>query len=241
MEGLIVKNRALLMVSLLLALTLVCNDTLQASIVGSDRAEFPPLTGCQGADPVFMFSFFDLGTGGSLFSGSVTLTADDLGNGLFKATSGLGTVTFNKDTAAPTTVTLTLVPATDTGRNTSPTGSFWYDNYLTLSGTSLLQYDGLLFSTTLGSAPEINIWGNPNNAPYSFYTSDNFRHYPIENNDASFSLVSGVPEPATIIIWSLLGAGWAGLAVVRRRMGSRQPWSPEARTAIVAMIERGRK
>ena len=46
-----------------------------------------------------------------------------------------------------------------------------------------------------------------------------------------------VPEPATILIWSLLGATWAGgLAVVRRR----RPWTPEARTAIVAIIERGR-
>jgi hypothetical protein len=49
-----------------------------------------------------------------------------------------------------------------------------------------------------------------------------------------------IPEPATVIIWSVLGAGWAGLAVVRRRTGSRQRWSPEARTAIHSLIEKGR-
>jgi hypothetical protein len=47
-----------------------------------------------------------------------------------------------------------------------------------------------------------------------------------------------VPEPATIIVWSLLGATWAGgLTIVRRR---RLAWTPEAREAIAAIIERGR-
>ena len=51
-----------------------------------------------------------------------------------------------------------------------------------------------------------------------------------------------IPEPATLIVWSLLGgAGWLGMRVVRqgRRVG-RQPWSPEARNAILEIIERGR-
>jgi len=49
-----------------------------------------------------------------------------------------------------------------------------------------------------------------------------------------------VPEPATLLIWSLLGASWTGLAVVRRRWNRSVSWSPEARTAIKALIEHGR-
>ena len=52
-----------------------------------------------------------------------------------------------------------------------------------------------------------------------------------------------VPEPATIIIWSLLGLGsWLGMRVWRRRRGGpagRQPWSNENRTAIRGIIVRG--
>jgi hypothetical protein len=50
--------------------------------------------------------------------------------------------------------------------------------------------------------------------------------------------VTAIPEPATIIVWSLLGsASWLGMRVVRqgRRVG-RQPWSDENRTAILGII-----
>lgn len=58
---------------------------------------------------------------------------------------------------------------------------------------------------------------------------------------------SSVPEPATFIVWSLLGsAGWMGMRVWRRRGSSfdpggaacRQPWSPENRQAIHGIIAR---
>jgi len=52
-----------------------------------------------------------------------------------------------------------------------------------------------------------------------------------------------VPEPATIVIWSLLGMGsWLGMRVWRQRRGGpvgRQPWSNENRTAIHDIIARG--
>ncbi len=51
-----------------------------------------------------------------------------------------------------------------------------------------------------------------------------------------------VPEPASLIVWSLLGMGsWLGLRVWRRRRGpvGRRPWSPENRTAILEIIECG--
>ncbi len=53
--------------------------------------------------------------------------------------------------------------------------------------------------------------------------------------------IAVVPEPATIIIWSLLGFGsWLGLRISRRR-GSvgRQAWSDENRQAIQDIVARG--
>ena len=48
---------------------------------------------------------------------------------------------------------------------------------------------------------------------------------------------SAVPEPATLVIWSVLGAGAAGLGSLRRR---RPRWSEESRAAIRQIIARGR-
>jgi hypothetical protein len=48
-----------------------------------------------------------------------------------------------------------------------------------------------------------------------------------------------VPEPATIVVWSLLGAGsWFGMKVWRRRDTGRRSWSPENRQAIHDIIAR---
>jgi hypothetical protein len=76
---------------------------------------------------------------------------------------------------------------------------------------------------------EINIYSNGPDL-YTYYDNTG------KNTQVTFSSAE-VPEPATIIIWSLLGASWAGLGIVRRR---RHSWTPKARTAIVAMIEHGR-
>jgi hypothetical protein len=50
-----------------------------------------------------------------------------------------------------------------------------------------------------------------------------------------------VPEPATMIVWSLLGAAsWLGMRVWRRgHRAGRQPWSPENRQAIFEVVSRG--
>jgi hypothetical protein len=56
-----------------------------------------------------------------------------------------------------------------------------------------------------------------------------------------------VPEPASLLIWSLLGLGSTGLAVwSRRRRGglteTGEPrWSRENREAILSLIDRGRR
>jgi hypothetical protein len=58
-----------------------------------------------------------------------------------------------------------------------------------------------------------------------------------------FSLPSAtVPEPASLVVWSVLG-GAAGVAAARRRPTSanrRAPWSDDSRAAIHQLIERGR-
>jgi hypothetical protein len=62
------------------------------------------------------------------------------------------------------------------------------------------------------------------------------------------------PEPATLVVWSLLGLGWlalrrfwggnsgrrgAGGAGANR--GKRREWTPEARRAIMDIVEQGRR
>ena len=50
---------------------------------------------------------------------------------------------------------------------------------------------------------------------------------------------SAVPEPATLLVWSLLGAtSWLGMRVWRggQRI-SRRSWSPENRQAILEIID----
>ena len=61
-----------------------------------------------------------------------------------------------------------------------------------------------------------------------------------EDNVSQFGQ-SPIPEPATIIIWSLLGAGsWLGTRVWRQRRGpvGRQAWPEENRIAILSIIRR---
>jgi hypothetical protein len=67
------------------------------------------------------------------------------------------------------------------------------------------------------------------------YTIDDFTY------NSSDSSNSSVPEPATILIWSILGAGsWLGMRVWRKpKHIGRRPWSPETRNAIHAIIARG--
>jgi hypothetical protein len=51
------------------------------------------------------------------------------------------------------------------------------------------------------------------------------------------SLGEVTPEPASLIVWSVLSAGVAGMALIRRRRGSATRWSAENRQAILEMIE----
>jgi hypothetical protein len=51
------------------------------------------------------------------------------------------------------------------------------------------------------------------------------------------SMLYAVPEPATIMVWSLLGASWLGMRIWRQgRQVGRQRWSNENRAAILEII-----
>jgi hypothetical protein len=67
-----------------------------------------------------------------------------------------------------------------------------------------------------------------------------------DGTTVSLPAFSPVPEPATLIVWSLLGAGsWLGVRVWRRRGAGLaapiacQSWLPENRQAIRELIARG--
>ena len=69
---------------------------------------------------------------------------------------------------------------------------------------------------------------------------------PAQDQYVAFGIVDppaavSAPEPATVVIWSLLGVGsWLGMRVSRRRRASigRQPWTPATRQAIHEIIAR---
>jgi hypothetical protein len=85
------------------------------------------------------------------------------------------------------------------------------------------------------------IWGPHNGIQLgdSQYAAENYLWI-----RATIATQSGiiVPEPATILVWSLLGAAsWLGMRVWRQgRHGVRPAWSEENRVAIFEVIERGR-
>jgi hypothetical protein len=71
--------------------------------------------------------------------------------------------------------------------------------------------------------------------PGTLETNDGFEEWFTINPNV-------IPEPMSIVIWSLMGLGWAGFAAVRRRRAIhlRPEWAPEARTSIRELIEQGR-
>jgi hypothetical protein len=94
-----------------------------------------------------------------------------------------------------------------------------------VTGTNALIKNSVVF--TLG--------GLPVGADVNTITNVHFQ-YGTSLTEQSYS---EVPEPLSVIVWTLLGASWAGLAVMRRRnaLRSRQCWSPETRKAIFEVID----
>ena len=65
--------------------------------------------------------------------------------------------------------------------------------------------------------------------------------YPASGAQAQSMLYEIVPEPASIVVWSLLAGGAAGLSVVKRRRpnASAGRWTDESRSAIFAIVDKG--
>ena len=152
---------------------------------------------------------------GADFYASGTLSATDIGGGVYVANSGSGTATggiFNDDS-------LTLWAGSDDGSDqTSPSGLFYFDNELFPDTSSLLDDGGLLFIDN-ATGGDLNIWGNGAGIPYSTWTEVG-GSYVLDDNNSTFTLTPAqdpvpTPEPGSLI---LLGTGLLVLArVIRRR------------------------
>jgi hypothetical protein len=202
-----------------------------------------------------LFSFTD--TNNNIYV-NATLTGT-INDGIATITGGYGTVSATPS-GAPYRY-LELVPTTagskgpQTGVYTSPDGSFWFDDLLYTNKNPSLDSWGLLFDVVTtaqgntlvrnshGLPLEVNVWGNAADN-YSYYDNSGQSkkgyfggglQYTTSNASTS---VTAVPEPVSMITWSLLAAGGLGVRALRRRGSAGQRnWSNENRTAILSVIE----
>jgi hypothetical protein len=116
-----------------------------------------------------------------------------------------------------------LVDQTITGVTVNPNfpnpayssdGSFIYNNMYYKSNTVFDTY-GLLFGTAQNAGGYWNLWGiSP--GVYSLYESRGSYNYPIQKTGTL--TVAAAPELST---WAMLGLGFAGLSLARRRRAQR--------------------
>jgi len=191
------------MKSLLLGVTV-----LGLMLFAAGRAKASIATGV-----VHEFSFSYSGTvGGSAVSGSGDLFGTEIGSGDYLLTSGSGT-------SAEVGV-LTLEPA-GTWTNMLPHRvELIADNILSPSSNPVLTGNGIVFSgsSLLSTSHYFNIWGNGPNS-YTYFNNSGSNQY--GSGPVSFTVKdlgpagAPVPEPTTLIIWSVLGG--VGLTVNRWR------------------------
>jgi len=133
-----------------------------------------------------------------------------------------------------------------------------YQKYLGLLWGSVDSYNTLEFfsgSTLVGSITGAQVLANPNGdqglygtvyvnidstVPFNKVVASSseyaFEFDNVAYNSANYDGTGAVPEPATLAIWSIFGAGAAGVAAARRRRRGR--WSDADRQAIYHVIDR---
>ncbi len=183
-----------------------------------------------GPDPMFNYTF---NIAGNVGFGTLNAQNSGLGDGSLLVTGGTLTLTSSADPTDTPLGTYSLLaisgPPTVTS---SPLGSSIVDDLIypgnnaagganqgvqgfTTTGPSYLDYFGLLFGTTIGSTPEINLYyGNNGAQTYSMLT--NTQNY----DGGTFTLTSATPEPSSLI---LLGMGIASLTGYSRWRRRKQP------------------
>ncbi|MBN2294094.1 MAG: hypothetical protein JXM70_16830 [Pirellulales bacterium] len=201
------------------------------------------LTGMPFGNPVTPgTALFDLATAGWTVDASMgLLAADDFFLGTFRDT------TANAFTA-PADAIITI---SDTD------GDGWADEYDALNGagpgayvsgpTTRTGFEDAAFSVMINhlGSPLLKVptaqggW-----ADFVIYSELLQANQTQINNGYQFSdqayltLNTPLPEPTSLVIWGLLGAGCAGGAMVRRKR--RAPWSSETRQKIHDIIDHGR-
>jgi hypothetical protein len=116
--------------------------------------------------------------------------------------------------------------------NTTGGGSAWLN---ITAGRDLAQFDSNVYS-----APYIT--GNVADVQIAYQLQAGANGWLVRSTDPVYA--DALPEPATLIVWSLLGLTGGGLMAWRRRNGAesnsgRTHWSEETRAAIHQIIERG--
>jgi len=91
------------------------------------------------------------------------------------------------------------------------------------------------YNNSLAAGKVSNIWGYTSDVAPTQWTSTGIQDGGT-NDQGTVPSNSRVPEPATLVVWSVLGAGAAGIAVLRRRRNGAR-WSKENRRAIQSLVE----
>jgi hypothetical protein len=179
---------SLILASLVLAAAIMLPRAASAAPAGTTVGPLPTLTRTGGKDPTINFTVH---MGGNIGSG--TLTATNLGGGLYQATSGTLTMTGGLDANNTYCLVPGTTPPAPPAVLTSPLGLFIYDDLVQPAmNPAFPDIYGLLFSNTaLQCGPgfsgndEINIWAGLQSGwtgiagQYSFYDGQGGGGYPI--------------------------------------------------------------